>query len=164
MLILGIDPGTTRIGYGLIESKGGDFQPLDYGLIEISPGGSTKKLLELGDRFEKLLKKLKPDSLAIEEVYFSKNQKTAISVAEARGAMRLIAARLKTPIFEYGPQEVKLAVTGDGRADKISVKTMVCKTLKLQNIEGPDDIADALAIAITGAARAKLDGLQAIPS
>jgi crossover junction endodeoxyribonuclease RuvC len=160
MLILGIDPGTTRIGYGLIESKGGDIKALNYGLLEIKSGQNIEKLLELGRRFESLLNKLKPDAVAIEEVYFSNNQKTAIAVAEARGVLRFISAKNNIRVFEYGPQQVKLALTGDGRADKIGVKTMVCRTLGFKAIKGVDDITDALAISITCAARIKYDGLE----
>lgn len=160
MLILGIDPGTTRIGYGLIESKGGDLRAIKHGLLEISPGKSTQKLLELGLRFEALINKFKPDTIAIEEVYFSNNQKTAISVAEARGVMRFISVKNNIPVFEYGPQEVKSALTGNGRADKTGVKMMVCKILGLKDVPGPDDVTDALAIAITCAARIKFDSFE----
>lgn len=156
MKILGIDPGTTRIGYGLIKSSGGDFRSVRHGILEITPGGSVPKLLELGKRFEALLKKLKPEAVAIEKLYFSNNQKTAIAVAEARGVLRFITGRLGLPLLEYGPQEVKLALTNNGRADKTAVKMMVCRTLNLKDIKGPDDVADALAIAITGAAHARM--------
>lgn len=157
MKILGIDPGSSRIGYGLIESSGP--KAIDFGLIEIPKQSKEGKILELHDRFQQLLKKMSPDAVAIEELFFSKNQKTAIEVAEARGVMRLLVVQANILLVEYGPREVKLAITSNGAADKKAVITMVERILNIK-IKGPDDIADALAIALTAAARYKIDRLQ----
>ncbi len=158
MKILGIDPGSTRIGYGLIESSG-DAKALEFGLIEISKQSKEGKIRELHDRFKMLLKKTTPELVAIEELFFSKNQKTAIEVAEARGIMKLLVIQASIPLLEYGPREVKIAITNDGVADKKAVIMMVERILKIK-IKGPDDVADALAIALTAAARYRIDQLQ----
>ncbi len=158
MRILGIDPGSTRIGYGLIEG-GASPRALDFGLIEIAAKSKTEKIKELHDRFKKLLTQTTPDLVAIEELFFSKNQKTAIEVAEARGIMKLLVIQARVPLLEYGPREVKLAITNNGVADKRAVTTMVERILKIK-IKGPDDIADALAIALTAAARNRIDQLS----
>ncbi len=158
MKILGIDPGSTRIGYGLIKSDS-DLKVLDFGLIEIKASSISEKLLLLADKFAKLLEKTKPDLVSVEKIYFAKNQKTAIEVAEARGVILFLILKNKIPLLEYNPREVKQAVTGYGLADKIAVNKMVCRILNLEKISGPDDIADALAIAITAANRYKFDRL-----
>ncbi len=158
MKILGIDPGSTRIGYGLIESSG-SLTAIDFGLIEIPKQSKEGKIRELHDRFKALLVKTKPELVAIEELFFSKNQKTALEVAEARGIMKLLVVQANVPLLEYGPREVKLAITNNGIADKQAVITMVERILKIK-IKGPDDIADALAIALTAAARYKIDRLN----
>lgn len=159
MKILGIDPGHSRIGYGLLETEG-DMTALDFGLIETEPGALNDKLAELAARMAKLLDALRPDIIAIEKLFFSKNQKTALAVAEARGVIKTIVLERGIKLLEYTPQEVKQAVTNDGRADKKSVAQMVCLLLKLKSIPGPDDVSDALAIAITGASRYKWDNLS----
>ncbi len=156
MRILGIDPGTSRIGYGLIES-GADLKALDFGLLELSKIKSSSALLEIANSFSKLLNTTKPEAVSIEKIFFTKNQKTAISVAEARGVISLLVLQKGLPLYEYGPREVKQAVTSYGLADKRAVKKMVCQILSLTDIKGPDDVTDALAIAITAASRYKLD-------
>jgi crossover junction endodeoxyribonuclease RuvC len=156
MRFLGIDPGTTRIGYGLIEDKSGQFIALKYELLDLN---SLKRngAVGVGEAFDKLIKKLKPDVIAIEELFFTKNQKTAISVAESRGVIKFLALKNNFEVREYNPLEVKLALTSDGRADKIAVGKMVKKILNLEKINGPDDVSDALAIALTAAMRYKMD-------
>ena len=158
MKILGIDPGSTRVGYGLIEA-GNPPKPLKFGILEITAKGDGK-LSELGDRFKKLVTDLNPDAIAMEKLFFQTNRKTGIEVAESRGVMKLIALQTGKLFFEYGPREVKLAVTNDGLADKKSVTKMVCRLLGLQSIAGPDDAADALAVAITAGSRYKIDRLM----
>ena len=157
MKILGIDPGSTRVGYGLIEA-GNPPKPLKFGILEIT-AKKDGKILELGKRFKELVNELNPDAIAMEKLFFQTNRKTGIEVAESRGVMKLIALETGKPFFEYGPREVKQAVTNDGLADKKSVAKMVCRLLGLQAISGPDDAADALAVAITAASRYKLDRL-----
>ena len=151
MITLGIDPGTSRIGYGLINS-GNNLKLIDCGLIEIFDK-SISKFSSLADRFEKLIKKTNPDLVALEKIYFARNQKTAIEVAQARGILILLTLQNKIRLIEYGPVEIKQAVTGYGLADKKSVAKMVSRILKIDKIKGPDDISDAVAIAITAAVR-----------
>src|SRR3989304_665974 len=114
MKILGIDPGTARIGYGLITDR--PLQLITYGVIEISEK-TNKKFLRLAEEFGKLINELKPDAAGMEKLYFVKNQKTGIEVAEARGVMMYLLMKNKIPVAEYGPQEIKSAVTNYGLAD-----------------------------------------------
>ncbi|MDO8585228.1 MAG: crossover junction endodeoxyribonuclease RuvC [bacterium] len=157
MKILGIDPGSARIGYGLITDDGRRLVAITHGLIELRQKDPHEKLLALAREMRALLKQSAPDIVAVEKLYFSTNQKTGIVVAESRGAICLLILEAGIPLFEYGPGEVKLAVTNNGAADKIAVAKMVKKILGLTVIKGPDDVSDALAIAITGAHRYKFD-------
>lgn len=157
MRILGIDPGSARVGFGLIADDGPHLTAITHGVIDLHEKDPNKKLLALAREIRALLQKTSPDIVALEKLYFSTNQKTGIAVAESRGAIALLILEAGLPLFEYGPGEVKLAVTNDGRADKIAVAKMVEKILKLAAVKGPDDITDALAIAITGAHRYKFD-------
>ncbi len=145
MKILGIDPGTSRIGYGLIKD-GSELKLIDCGVIEITE--PDKKILILGKKYAKLLKKFQPDLVAIEKLFFAKNKKTALGVAQSRGVLILKSLEAKIPIAEYGPMEVKLATTGYGLSDKKAVATMVKIFLKADSLKGYDDASDALAIAI----------------
>ena len=146
MRILGVDPGTHRIGYGSILRKP-DLKPIDYGVIEIQKGS----LLVAAKQFQKLLDKFQPNLVAIEKLFFSKNRKTALAVAQTRGILILKILENKIPLVEYGPMEVKQAVTGYGLSDKKAVSAMVRRFLKMKEISGYDDASDALAIAITAA-------------
>ncbi|MBI2406353.1 MAG: crossover junction endodeoxyribonuclease RuvC [Candidatus Harrisonbacteria bacterium] len=157
MKILGIDPGSARVGYGLIADDGHNLAAITHGVIELRQKDPHEKLRALGSAIRALLKKTAPDVVALERIYFSTNQKTGIAVAESRGAIALLVLEAGIPLLEYGPREVKQAVTNNGLADKIAVATMVKKILGLSAIEGPDDVSDALAIAITGAHRYKFD-------
>ena len=157
MKILGIDPGTTRIGYGLIENAG-ELKLLDYGIIEIERGADRS--LALAERFQALLQKKRPDLVAIEKLYFAKNKKTALSVAESRGILVLKTKEAGLPLVEYAPMEIKMATTGYGASDKKAVATMVKRFLKINELKGHDDAHDALAIAITAAGRQKLEWKQ----
>jgi crossover junction endodeoxyribonuclease RuvC len=156
MKILGIDPGTTRIGYGFIKSSN-TLTMLACGLIEVQAKTHQARILELGKRFIELIQELQPDIAGVESLYFSKNQKTALSVSEARGILLHLLLQQNVSIFECRPQEVKLAVTGYGAADKKMVAKMVKKTLGVDSIPGHDDITDALAIAITTAGKYKIE-------
>lgn len=152
MIVLGIDPGTTRIGYGVIDKKGNSYQTLGYGLIEPNPALSIPaRLKQIYAETQVLIQKFKPDLFSIEQLFYFKNSTTVISVAQARGVLLLAAEETQLPIFECTPLQVKQGVTGYGRADKNQIAVMVKMLLKLQEIPKPDDITDGLAIAITGA-------------
>lgn len=154
MKILGIDPGTSRIGYGLINDR--PLKLIDYGVIEIKDK-TNKKFLMLSEKLGELINKFKPDAASVEKIYFAKNQKTAIEVAQARGIIILSLLNKKIPIYEYTPQEVKLAVTNYGLADKKAVAKLVKQLLGIKELKGYDDASDALAIAITAANYQRLD-------
>lgn len=151
MRILGIDPGSTRIGYGLIESKGSKLELIKSGLLKIESDNKEERLLELANSFEKLLDAEKPDLVSVEKLYFVKNIKTGMDVAQSRGIIILLCRRKKVEIVEYAPSEIKMNITGSGNADKKAVAKMVKMTLKTDKITGPDDVYDAIAIAITAA-------------
>lgn len=150
-IILGLDPGTTRIGYGLIKKVGGDLIPLDYGVIEIEAASAARRLLYLRRRLQLLQKKYHPQLIGLERLYFAKNRKTALAVAEARGVIILFSAENQIPLIEFDPSEAKKMVTGDGRADKGAVAAVVKLILRLKQKPQPDDAADALALAISAA-------------
>ena len=153
MLILGIDPGYGQLGWGLVD----DEAVVSYGCLETSPKlTEAQRLAQLFAGLTKLLKKFKPDCLAVEQIFFFKNQKTVITVAQARGVVLLAAARQKLPVFSYPPLQIKIALTGYGRADKNQVQQMVKVILKLPSIPQPDDAADALAVALTHSFSQKL--------
>ena len=148
MRILGIDPGYGIVGWGLIDADNG-IQVIDYGVV------STPKELTLPERLEviyssiqSLINYYKPDVMAVEELFYFKNQTTVIPVAEARGVILLSARMCKLPIFEYTPLQIKQALTGFGRAEKAQVQYMVKTLLGLEKVPKPDDAADALAVAI----------------
>jgi crossover junction endodeoxyribonuclease RuvC len=155
MKILGIDPGSTRVGYGIIENKGGRLKFIRAGLLKILSKDKAKRLLELEKSFSQLLKKERPDLAVMEKLYFAKNLKTALEVAQSRGVLTLIIVKYKIPLLEYTPLEIKQGVTGYGLADKKSVAKMVSKILKIKKISGYDDVSDALAAAILGSDRTK---------
>src|SRR5664279_5093518 len=152
MRIVGIDPGIGRTGWGVLTSENSKLKVENYGCIE------TSKSLQLGDRLQSLFEQIthifvdyKPDALAIEELFFNTNAKTALIVGHARGVMLLAANQQNIPINIYTPLQVKIAVTGYGRAEKNQVGQMVKTLLHLPTIPKPDDTADALAIALTHA-------------
>ncbi len=150
MVILGIDPGYAIVGWGLVEYKNNSFFPLRYGAVTTESNMEfNSRLKVIFDDVSEIIKTFKPDALAIERLYFTTNQKTAIMVAEARGVILLAAQQNNVPIFEYTPLQVKTAVTGYGKAKKPQIMEMTRRLLKLPSIPKPDDTADALAIAIT---------------
>ncbi|MCL4397462.1 crossover junction endodeoxyribonuclease RuvC [Patescibacteria group bacterium] len=151
MLILGIDPGTARLGYGLIRNGKADALTfVDAGCLETSlETPMPERLLYLQGEIGKILAKHKPDVLAIEALFFGINAKTAIAVGQARGVVLAEAARYKIPVFEYQGLSVKFAITGFGRAKKKEIQEGVRQILKMDKIIKPDDAADGLAIAIT---------------
>ena len=149
MIILGIDPGTERAGYGIIQSSGGNAALVMAGVLEVPHNGDKAEVLEaIHAGIAKLCKEHRPDVFAIEKLFFSKNRKTALAVAEARGVMLMAAREAGIPIQEYSPNEVKLAVTGYGGADKKAVLKMVRLILQAPELEVIDDASDALAIAL----------------
>ncbi|MBQ3379637.1 MAG: crossover junction endodeoxyribonuclease RuvC [Clostridia bacterium] len=149
MIILGIDPGIATVGYGIIEYKGNSFTTLDYGSILTEAHSEFQaRLMSINAQLIRLINMFKPDAAAVEELFFNKNIKTAITVAQARGAIILTCAQSGIPTFEYTPLQVKQAVVGYGRADKNQVQQMTKILLNLKAVPKPDDTADALAIAI----------------
>lgn len=149
MRILGIDPGIAIVGFGLIESDRGAMRMLQYGAVTTEAGlPLATRLVQIEDDMRVLIQQLRPDEIAIEELFFSKNITTGIAVAHGRGVVLCTAERLGVPIFEYTPMQVKQAVVGYGLAEKRQVMDMTKRLLKLKAVPKPDDAADALAIAI----------------
>ncbi len=149
MKILGIDPGFAIVGYGIVNHDGNRFKPIEYGAVTTEAGEDMfVRFKKIYDDLSLIMEKHKPDAMAIEELFFNSNQKTAINVAQARGIILLAAMNLNIPIYEYTPLQVKQAVVGYGRADKGQVQQMVKSLLNLEKIPKPDDTADALAIAV----------------
>ena len=149
MRILGVDPGIAIVGFGLIESNRGSVRMLQYGAVTTEAGlPLATRLVQIENDMTALIAQLKPDEIAVEELYFSKNITTGIAVAHGRGVILCTAERLGVPIFEYTPMQVKQAVAGYGLADKKQVMDMTKRLLKLKAVPKPDDAADALAIAI----------------
>ncbi|MDR0696983.1 MAG: crossover junction endodeoxyribonuclease RuvC [Christensenellaceae bacterium] len=152
MIILGIDPGYATLGYGIIESIGNSQSLIKYGTI-VTPKDARfpTRLKILADEINIIVDQYKPDAIAVEELFFQSNQKTAILVAEARGVILLVAENSAAQIFEYTPLQVKQVLTGYGHAEKIQIQQMVTVFLKIPTVPKPDDAADALAIALTHA-------------
>lgn len=149
MKILGIDPGTATTGFGLIAKDGAKLKSLDYGVISTSKDKEMHNRLEvLYDDINSLIKQHKPEVIVVEKLFFTSNITTAMTVSQARGVVLLAASKNKVPIAEYTPLQVKMAVSGYGKATKKQVQEMVKRILKLDSIPKPDDAADALAIAI----------------
>lgn len=148
MIILGIDPGYAIIGYGVIDTTKSNMV-LDYGAITTPKEDSLPIRLEaIESSLKFLFDKFKPDVVAIEELFYFKNQKTVIQVAQARGVIMLACQKYCGNIYEYTPLQIKQALTGQGRAEKAQVQYMVKAILGLNSIPKPDDAADALAVAI----------------
>jgi crossover junction endodeoxyribonuclease RuvC len=152
MRILGLDPGIGRTGWGIIEVQSSKLKVQSFGCIETSKELSVeKRLQELYEKVSAILEKEKPDAFAIEDLFFNTNTTTAMIVGQARGVVLLAVSQQEVPISIYTPLQVKIAVTGYGRAEKKQVGQMVKTLLFLDTIPKPDDTADALAIAITHA-------------
>lgn len=149
MIILGIDPGFAITGYGIIKYDNNRFKVLDYGAITTDSGlRLSDRLLVLYNKLEELIDSYNPDVFAIEELFFNKNIKTALNVGHGRGVVLLAAAKSNKDIFEYTPLQVKQSVVGYGRAQKTQIQQMVKMILNLREVPKPDDVADALAVAI----------------
>lgn len=149
MKILGIDPGTSRVGFGLIEKEGSKICMLDYGCIETEPKiPQEQKLFEIYRDLTQLLIETKPDIIALEKIFFFKNAKTVIAVSQARGVILLATRQANIPITEYTPLQIKMAIADHGRAEKSQIQKMLVTWLNLSEIPEPDDAADALAVAV----------------
>jgi len=153
---MGIDPGVATTGWAIINSQClrlSVSQDENYGVIKTKAGvPMAERLSKIYRELSKIIKKNKPDMCAVEEIYFGKNAKTAMAVGQARGVAILAAVNAKVPICEFTPLQVKTAITGYGRAEKIQIQKMVQKLLNLDEAPKPDDAADALAVAICCAA------------
>lgn len=152
--ILGLDPGLGRTGYAILGGTIGSPQLITFGCIETSSKLTHReRLVKLTEEIKKLLTRHQPTGVALERLYFSTNVKTALQVAEARGAITLTISHFGCPLYEFSPQEVKIAATGEGRADKKQVQKMLKLMFKLKEPPKPDDAADAVAVALCGLAR-----------
>ena len=149
MRILGIDPGFATIGFGLVEADRGQVHMVTYGAIT-TPAGLplSRRLYQIGTDMEDLIGQLKPDVISIEERFFNTNITAGIAVAHGRGVILYAAEKCGIPLYEYTPSQVKLAVTGYGKAEKHQVMDMTKRLLKLKSVPRPDDAADALALAL----------------
>ena len=151
MLVIGIDPGTAITGYGLIKQNEGSqkIMVVDFGVIKTPVKlPMSERLLHLHSQLKEIVSFHRPDTAAVERLFFQKNVRTAISVGQGRGVAILALAQAELPVFEYSPLEVKLAVAGYGGADKVQIQQMVKALLELKETPQPDDAADALAVAI----------------
>lgn len=156
MIILGIDPGTATTGYGVVKKISGGkegvkiFRCLGCGTIKTLPSfPAGERLKKINNELSKLIKKYRPDVLAVEDIYFFKNLKTAVPVSQAKGVILLTAAKNKIPAFQFSPLEVKMTITKFGRAEKEVLQKKIKKTLNLKELPKEDDAADALAVALT---------------
>ena len=150
MIILGIDPGLARVGFGLIETSSEQIKMLDCGIIKTSKSESEgERMVEIAKDLSVLIEKWQPNLAAVEKFFFYKSS-TTISVVQARGVLIMTLARFKIPILEFPPMQIKLAVAGSGHAKKDDVLEAVMRELSLTTPPRPDDAADALAIALTG--------------
>ncbi len=149
MRVLGIDPGLATVGFGLVDTDRGRLTHIRHGVIT-TPAGMPlpKRLLSIAMDMTELIEAFNPDVMAVEELFFSKNVTTGLTVAHGRGVILLTAARRELPVFEYKPMQIKQAVVGYGGAEKRQVMEMTRQILNLEAVPRPDDAADALAIAI----------------
>ena len=149
MIILGIDPGVATIGFGVIRAERQKNTLLRYGVITTPPGiPLSSRLLQISNDMEELIHTFHPDEMAVEELFFTKNITTGIAVAHGRGVLLYAAEKCGVPLYEYTPGQVKLAVTGYGKAEKRQVMDMTKRLLHLTALPRPDDAADALALAL----------------
>lgn len=152
MRILGIDPGIAIVGYGVIDEQRGDIKPVQYGSIQTPKELTTSaRLHQIYLSMQEIIKSYQPEVIAVEKLFFNTNATTAFTVGQARGVILLAAEEAGIPLFEYTPLQVKQAVVGYGRAEKKQMQAMVRMLLNLKEVPKPDDVADALGIAITHA-------------
>lgn len=152
LVILGIDPGLARMGYGVIDAGASAYKMICYGIIETKPDIPMPQRLNIIQRgVRELIALYAPEDIAFEELFFAKNVKTALMVAAARGAAVAVASEYTENLYEYTPLQIKQAIVGYGRAEKTQIQKMVKMILKLEEIPKPDDAADGLAVAVTHA-------------
>ncbi|MGL6115542.1 crossover junction endodeoxyribonuclease RuvC [Cetobacterium sp. SF1] len=150
MRILGIDPGTAIVGYSILDYKENKMKLIDYGCIYTDKNLLMEdRLCEIFQQLEDIILKYSPEYMAVEELFFFKNNKTVISVGQARGVILLAGKRNKLKIESYTPLQIKMGITGYGKAEKKQIQLMVKKILNMKEIPKPDDAADAIAVAIT---------------
>lgn len=150
-IILGIDPGYGRTGYGVVMQNNGKLHCLDYGVIETHKGDEfPRRIKDIHKQLKKVIKEYRPHYMSVEELFFYKNITTAINVGQARGVILLTAVQQKVPIIEFTPLQVKQSISGYGKAEKGQIQRMVKMLLNLDKTPKPDDAADALALAICG--------------
>ncbi len=163
MRILGIDPGIAIVGYGIIEKNANKYKHIAYDAILTKAHTPLEQRLQIiYNKICEILDEYKPDAVSVEELFFNNNAKTAFSVGQARGVVLLAAVQRGIPIFEYTPLQVKQALTGYGRADKNQIQHMVKSLLCLESIPKPDDVADALAIAICHGNSLRFNSISAL--
>lgn len=156
MRILGIDPGFAITGYSIIDYQGNKFRLIDGGAVTTKAGTSFPiRLTKIYDDLSMIIDEYKPDAISVEELFFNNNAKTAINVAQARGVVLIVGCKKGVPTFEYTPLQIKQAVTGYGRADKIQVQRMVKTILNVESLPKLDDTTDSMAAAICHAHSAK---------
>lgn len=149
MIIMGVDPGTAMCGYGLVSREGSTLRLLDYGCLQtVNDRPLEERLLIIHQGISELIAEHRPAAMGVERLFFNKNVQTAFAVGQARGVILLAAAQHAVPIVEWGPHEVKVSVTGYGKASKDQVQRMVQAILAMTVLPRPDDAADALAVAI----------------
>ncbi|MEN1759221.1 crossover junction endodeoxyribonuclease RuvC [Anoxynatronum sibiricum] len=149
MIIMGIDPGLAITGFGLVHFEQNHFQVIQYGVIRTESKQSLPdRLLQIHQGIQTLIKQYKPEAVAVEELFFNTNAKSALLVGQARGVVVVTAAAASLPVYEYTPLQVKQGIAGYGRAEKKQVQHMTKTLLNLKEIPRPDDAADALAIAV----------------
>ncbi|MFN8621912.1 MAG: crossover junction endodeoxyribonuclease RuvC [Chloroflexota bacterium] len=152
MIVLGIDPGTAMCGYGVVSREGSNLRMLDYGCLQtVNDRPLPERLVIIHQGITELIEEHRPAAVGVERLFFNKNVQTAFAVGQARGVILLAAAQHGIPVLEYGPHEVKMAVTGYGKAAKDQVQRMVQAVLGMTVLPRPDDAADALAVAICAA-------------
>lgn len=156
MTVLGIDPGLERIGFGAVRTAGSKLEAAEYGLIQTPRVAIGLRLKAVYEQAGEMFDRVRPDCVAVERLFFTKNQTSAMDVAKATGVVMLAASQRGLECTEYSPPEVKLAVVGNGAAEKSQVAYMVVRLLGLAEQPRPDDVADALAVAITHALRAQV--------
>jgi len=159
MKILGIDPGLERVGYGVIQKDGSKMTLLQCGLIQTPRIDLALRLRQIHEEVKKIVELHQPDVLSIEKLIFAANKTTAFDVSKAIGVILLAASEMQIPWQEFTPPEIKLAICGHGQADKKQIQYMVCKILGLAKAPQPDDVSDAVAVAICAGFRAKLSSL-----
>lgn len=159
MRVLGLDPGLTCAGYGVVDDVRGAVRAVDFGSIRTPRGPLHERLAELYERVRSLIEQHQPEAVSVERVLFNANARTAMSVGQAAGVALLAAAQSGCEVAEYTPSEVKMAVVGFGAAEKLQVQRMVARLLSLPKPPSPADAADALALAITHLRARKLRAL-----